>query len=76
MFDVVINEGDVERVGEFVGPNWVSHTPSGDMDVTAFKDYVRGWRSAFPDIQCNVYDVVESGDHIAWRVRARGTQIG
>jgi ketosteroid isomerase-like protein/predicted ester cyclase len=77
MFDVVINQGEVERVTDYVEPTWISHTPQGDMDVAAFKEYVRAWRTGFPDIQCEVYDVIESDDErIAWRVRARGTHTG
>jgi ketosteroid isomerase-like protein len=76
MFDAVINDGDIDRVTEFVHPDWVSHTPQGTLSVDGFKGYVRSWRGAFPDIQCEVYDVVESGDTIAWRVRARGTHVG
>jgi ketosteroid isomerase-like protein len=76
MFDVIINKGDVERIGDYVAPGWVSNTPQGPLDVPAFKQYVSDWRAGFPDIYCEVYDVIESGDRIAWRVRATGSQTG
>lgn len=76
MFDEVVNHGKIEVVDEVFDPDFVTTTPQGDLDREGFKQYVTAWRSAFPDIHCEVSDFVEEGDRIAWSVRASGTHTG
>lgn len=42
---------------------------------TAFKEYVRVFLQAFPDLQFNVEDQVVMGDKVAQRWRATGTHM-
>ena len=76
MFDEVINQGRIDVVDELFDPDFTSETPQGTFDREGFKEYVRTWRTGFPDVHCEVDDVVESGDRIAWSVRAVGTHEG
>jgi predicted ester cyclase len=76
MFDEVINEGRIELVDELFDPDFRSATPQGELDREGFKGYVTGWRAGFPDIRCEVSEVIESGDRIAWAVTAVGTHTG
>jgi predicted ester cyclase len=76
MFDEIINRGRVELVDELFDPDFTSQTPQGPLDREGFKDYVRTWRAGFPDVRCEVSDVVEHGDRIAWAVTASGTHTG
>ena len=76
MFDEIINKGDVDLVDELFDPAFVTETPQGTFDREGFKQYVLGWRAGFPDVRCEVTDVVEEGDRIAWAVRATGTHTG
>jgi predicted ester cyclase len=46
------------------------------FDREGFKEYVRAWRSGFPDVYCEVDDLIVEGDAVAWSVRARGTHTG
>ena len=76
MFDEVINKGNLDLVDELFDPDFRTLTPQGEMDRGGFKDYVAQWRAGFPDVHCEVSDVVESGDKIAWAIRATGTNTG
>jgi predicted ester cyclase len=76
MFDEVINRGNVDVVDELFDADFETVTPQGTFDRDGFKAYVTQWRAAFSDIRCEVCDVIEQGDRIAWRVRAVGTHDG
>jgi steroid delta-isomerase-like uncharacterized protein len=76
MFGEVINDGRLELIDELFDPAFVSSTQQGDMDLDGFRQFVVGWRSAFPDIRCEVGDLIAEGDRVAWSVRARGTHQG
>jgi predicted ester cyclase len=76
MFDEVINQGKLDVIGELFDPDFRTLTPQGEMDLAGFRDYVAMWRAGFPDVHCEVSDVVESGDKIAWAIRATGTHTG
>src|SRR4051812_21397132 len=76
MFDEVVNLGKLEVVDELFDADFESVTPQGTFDRESFKAYVTHWRTGFPDLRCEVLDVIEQGDRIAWRVRATGTHTG
>ena len=76
MFDEVVNKGDVDLIDELFTSDFVTETPQGTMDREGFKQYVLGWRAGFPDVHCEVGDLVEEGDRVAWSVRATGTHTG
>jgi predicted ester cyclase len=76
MFDEVINLGKIDVVDELFDPDFETVTPQGTFDRDGFKAYVTQWRTGFPDVHCEVSDVIEEGDRIAWRVRATGTHTG
>lgn len=76
MFDEVINKGNIDLVDELFDPEYTSKTPQGTFDREGFKQYVLAWRTGFPDVHCDVEDLVEEGDAVAWRVHATGTNTG
>jgi predicted ester cyclase len=76
MFDEVINKGDIDLVDELFHPDFASETPQGPLDREGFRQYVVDWRAGFPDIRCEVADLVEEDDRVAWSVRATGTHTG
>ncbi len=76
MFDEIINQGRLELIDELFDPEFQSVTSQGTLDRDAFKDYVRMWRTGFPDVHCEVGDFVVEGDKVAWSVRATGTHTG
>jgi predicted ester cyclase len=76
MFDEIINAGNVDLVDELFDPEFRTDTPQGELDRDGFREYVRSWRAGFPDVHCEVGDIIEDGDRIAWSVRATGTNWG
>lgn len=76
MFSDIINDGKLDLVEELFDPEFSSETPQGTLDREGFKQYVRAWREGFPDIHCEVGDLIEEGDNVAWSVRATGTHQG
>jgi predicted ester cyclase len=77
MFDVVINQGEVDRAPEFFADDYVDHGPMGEMPgIEAFQQVVLAWRAACPDVNCAVEGFFESGDMAAWNVRVTGTFTG
>ena len=42
----------------------------------AFKEVIRGIRSAMPDVECEVHETITQGDKVVGRWTMRGTQTG
>jgi predicted ester cyclase len=76
IFDDVINHGKIEVVDDLFDPEFQSTVPQGILDREGFKEYVRTWRVGFPDVRCQVEDLIAEGDQVAWSVRASGTHTG
>jgi predicted ester cyclase len=76
MFEEVINQGNVDLVDELFDADFETETPQGTFDRESFKQYVLGWRAGFPDVRCDVDDLLAEGDNVAWSVRAVGTHTG
>jgi predicted ester cyclase len=76
IFDEIVNEDRLELIDELFDPEFTTDTAQGVLDRDGFRQFVAGWRAGFEDIHCEVGDVVESGDDIAWSVRAAGTHTG
>jgi predicted ester cyclase len=76
MLTDIINDGKLELVDQLFDPEFTSETPQGTLDRNGFKEYVATWRGGFPDIHCEVDDLIEEGDQVAWSVRATGTHTG
>jgi predicted ester cyclase len=77
MFDEIINEGQIDKAGEYFATDFVDHGPMGEMrGIEAFKEVVSMWRAAVPDVRCTIEDWFESGDMAGWNVRVTGTHTG
>lgn len=76
MFTEIINKADLDLVDELFDPEFTSETPQGTLDRDGFKQYVATWRGGFPDIHCEVDDLIEEGAVVAWSIRATGTHTG
>ena len=37
---------------------------------------MRTWRTGFPDVHCEIGDLLAEGDLVAWSIRATGTHTG
>ncbi len=74
--DEVWNKGNLGFIDEVTAPNHVSHDPASPEDVgggvEGTRRFVEMYRSAFPDTQMSVEDVIAEGDKVVtqWTVRA------
>lgn len=77
MFDEMINNGRLEVADELFAEDFIDHGPMGEvLGREAFKGLVAQWRSAVPDVHCEVGNVVADGDLAGWVVRTSGTHTG
>jgi steroid delta-isomerase-like uncharacterized protein len=75
----VFNQGNVSTIDEFLAPNFVERevlppgTPSGREGV---KQLTMMFRTAFPDFNVSIDDMIAEGDKIVARTTWSGTQKG
>ena len=73
------NNGNLEVIDELVANDYELHVPNAPNEFhgpEGFKDFIRMFRTAFPDLTLSVEDRVVEGDKIADRITARGTHEG
>jgi steroid delta-isomerase-like uncharacterized protein len=78
LIDEVGNKGNFAEVDKHVAANYVYHGPDG-LEVRGpdgFKQLMTMYRSAFPDMQMTIEDLVGEGDKVVVRWKARGTHKG
>ena len=78
-YEEVIGRGQLQVVDELAASNYVLHDPDRPEDIhgaEGLKQYVQFVRSAFPDVQIRVDDMVAEGDMVAARWSAAGTHRG
>jgi steroid delta-isomerase-like uncharacterized protein len=77
-FAEVMNRGDEDVIDEICAPNFVDHDPlpGTGPDRDGIHQFVKQVRSAFPDLETTVDDIVAEGDEIAVRSTFRGTHEG
>jgi len=69
--------GNFDLFDELFADDFVDHGPMGDVEGReAFKGLVQAWRSAVPDVHCEIERVIEEGDTVAWLVHTTGTHTG
>ena len=61
---------------ELVSPNFVLHTPSGDVGLAAFQTAITAYLHSFPDSAVSIEDMVAEGDRVAIRYNFSGTHQG
>jgi len=74
-----MNRGDRSAADAAFAPNCVVHltgVPQPILGVEAWKDTVRAFLVAFPDIHFTIEDRIDSGDRVAMRWHARATHKG
>jgi steroid delta-isomerase-like uncharacterized protein len=74
----VINTGNLSVVDATLAPTYVYHAP-GMSDIHGpggYKELVSTFRTAFPDIEITIEDLVAEGDRVVHRWRLSGTHRG
>jgi steroid delta-isomerase-like uncharacterized protein len=77
-FSEVMNEGNEDVIDELCAENFVDHDPlpGTGPDRQGLHDFVKLIRSAFPDLETTVDEMIVEGDRIAVRSTFRGTHEG
>ncbi len=71
------NKGNMDSLNDLISPNFVNHTASNPNETRdGFKQRVQMVRTAFPDWEVTVDEMLGEGDKVVTRWRARGTHRG
>lgn len=76
------NEGKLELADQLISPQAINHDPAepvrmrGLRGPEVFKQTVRTYRSAFPDVRITVDDVIAADDRVVLRWHSEGTHRG
>lgn len=75
LFEEIITNNRLELADEVFAPNfyWLQFDLTGPEGV---REWVRAFRSAFPDMDDRVQEQIAEGDVVVTRVRCIGTQEG
>lgn len=79
IFEEVWNGTDrAEAVLDEVPERAVFHYRTATIETgrDALRDLVAEWRTAFPDLEFEIHDLVAEGDAVAIRLTYRGTHLG
>jgi steroid delta-isomerase-like uncharacterized protein len=74
--DEVFNKGNLALVDELMAPNYVFHTTPEIKGPEGAKQYIAGFRTAFPDLHITIEGMVAEGDMVAIQYTMRGTFKG
>jgi predicted ester cyclase len=77
-YEQVINTGDVERIGEFISPDYVEiyRNVRHPIGLQGARRHVLGVRSTYPDLHLTVEQQIAEGEWVVSRVTASGTHQG
>ena len=76
-FEDLFSRGDLDAANEILSAEFVDHLPrEEERGIEELKNYVGIYRTAFPDIQDTVEDIVAEGDKVVVRWMSRGTHQG
>jgi steroid delta-isomerase-like uncharacterized protein len=79
MVEKVFNEGELELLDLLMAPDAINHEleifgPSAARGPEAVRQFIRVFRSAFPDLRVSVIDQIGDGDRVVTRWKMEGTQ--
>ncbi|MDH3691961.1 MAG: ester cyclase [Gammaproteobacteria bacterium] len=73
----VINNGDYSVLGDLVHPNYVYRSPDQELHgPEALKGLFTAYRTAFPDLNTGIDDLVVGGDKAVISITLTGTHEG
>ncbi|HEY6572496.1 MAG TPA: nuclear transport factor 2 family protein [Candidatus Eisenbacteria bacterium] len=65
--------GDFASFDEIISPEYVGHADSGTRDRNGLRAAIERFRLRYPDIRFQIVDQFVTGDKVATRLRAEGT---
>jgi steroid delta-isomerase-like uncharacterized protein len=72
----VLNQKHVDRMGDFMRPDVVEHTPGWPSGLEGARQIVEGFFRAFPDLHITIEDIVAEDDKLVARLTGTGTHQG
>ncbi|MCY3578205.1 MAG: ester cyclase [bacterium] len=73
----IVNGGQVELLEEVLADDFVAHgVGSGPAGADGMRGLITTWRTAFPDWQDHIDEIVAEGDLVVLKITARGTHDG
>jgi steroid delta-isomerase-like uncharacterized protein len=76
-FEDLFSRGNLDAANEILSAEFVDHlTHEVERGIEELKHYVSTYRTAFPDIQDTVEDIVAEADKVVVRWKSRGTHQG
>ena len=76
-FNALFNQPNLEIADEIFAPEFVAHLPLAPMlDHSGWKEYVRGFYVAIPDLKQEVNEVILGQDRVVLHVTYTGTHDG
>ncbi|MCJ8167321.1 ester cyclase [Pontibacter sp. E15-1] len=77
-FGEAINSGNLERFNDLMAPNVVDHDPAPDQGPgpEGFIQFFTAFRSAFPDLEVSVEQLVADEDNVSIAYTVTGTHKG
>jgi predicted ester cyclase len=74
LIEEAFTEGNLDLIDEIAADGFVDHDPlMGEQDKQSVKQSISGYRGAFPDLHCDIEDIIEAGDKVIYRWSANGT---
>lgn len=76
--EAVWGGGQLDLIPQLYTPRYRGHFPGGTevKGAKAMRDFIAGFRQAFPDWRQQVLELLLKGDQVATRYRSWGTQQG
>lgn len=79
IFNEVWNQKKLDLIDELVSPDYVHHdsgTATVQAGIEGYKQFVRLFQNAFPDIRFTIQDEISEGDKVVIRWTVTGTHRG
>jgi len=78
IYEEFLNQGNSDVADELFVTNYVNHSipPGQPQGLAGEKQFIATFRTAFPDIQFTIEDLIAEGDKVVGRVTWRGTHKG
>ena len=70
------NRKEIDAAYELFAPDYIFHSPTGNMSREKVKQFDTMTLAGFPDLVCRIVDIVAEKDKVAFRVNAKGTHTG
>jgi steroid delta-isomerase-like uncharacterized protein len=78
LWEEIANHGNVDAADELLASDYVYRTPGSPelRGADGYKQLITIYRSAFPDLELTIDDLIGEGEKVVHRFTARGTHRG